>query len=118
MYLFSMFLFLNAFPIRGFVAIRRNCTYGTYRREYIAHCTLHIAHCGSYVYFRIQLREDHILCSGNEVLPMHLGLFLYKSVSDLNVTMAQPRDMNFMGRTTGLDSIVFCFASEGQRLSF
>ena len=28
------------------------------------------------------------------------GVLIYKSVSDLNVTIVQPRDINFRGRTT------------------
>ena len=35
------------------------------------------------------------------------GVLIYKSVSDLLVTMEQPRDKNFMGRTTFIWSNFF-----------
>ena len=35
------------------------------------------------------------------------GVLIYKSVSDLNVTIVQPRDMNFRGRTTFIKSNFF-----------
>ena len=35
------------------------------------------------------------------------GVLIYKSVSDLNVTIVQPRDMNFRGRTTYTGSNFF-----------
>ena len=42
----------------------------------------------------------------------HKDVFLYKSVSDLSVTIVQPRDMNFRGGTTLIRSnfIIFRFA--------
>ena len=40
------------------------------------------------------------------------GVLIYKSVSDLNVTIGQPRDLNFLGRTTftGSNFFVVCIA--------
>ena len=38
---------------------------------------------------------------------VHWGVLMYKSVSDLNVTVVQPRDMNFMVRTTFIKSNFF-----------
>ena len=37
----------------------------------------------------------------------HWGVFIYKSVSDLNITILQPKDMNFMGRNTFTGSNFF-----------
>ena len=37
----------------------------------------------------------------------HWGVFKYKGVSDLNVSILQPRDMNFMGRNTFTGSNFF-----------
>ena len=34
------------------------------------------------------------------IIMMGWGVLIYKSVSDLNVTIVQPRDMNFRARTT------------------
>ena len=44
------------------------------------------------------MSDDEVVAS--EVPPRYWGVLIYKSVSDLNVTMVQPRDMNFRGRTT------------------
>ena len=38
---------------------------------------------------------------------IHWGVLIYKSVSGLNVTIVQPRDMNFSGRTTFIGSNFF-----------
>ena len=37
----------------------------------------------------------------------HWGVLIYKSVSDLNVTIVQPRNMNFMGKTAFIWSNFF-----------
>ena len=55
-----------------------------------------------------KFRENQIIL----ILLSGLDVFVYKSVFDLNVTIIQPRDMNFMGRTTFTWSnfSIVCFA--------
>ena len=39
------------------------------------------------------------LSVAQDVIADELGVFIYKSISDLNITIVEPRDTNFMGKT-------------------
>ena len=50
------------------------------------------------------------MCDDEEVAsddPSRWGVLIYKSVSDPNVTIVQPKDMNFSGRTSLIGSNFF-----------
>ena len=63
-----------------------------------------------------KFRENQIVL----ILLSGLDVFVYKSVFDLNVTIVQSRDMNFMGRTTFVESNYFIvhFAHKKKTVSF
>ena len=46
--------------------------------------------------------DDFLLRAGSNVV--HSGVLIYKSISDFNVTIVQPGDDNFMGRTAFVKS--------------
>ena len=50
----------------------------------------------------------------------HWGVFIYKSVSDLNITIVELRDMNFKGKNTFIGSNFFdvCFVNTKNNFSY
>ena len=68
---------------------------------------------GKYRYFEEKISVLYLEWRGNrkgdktDLVMERWGVLIYKSVSDLNITVTQPRDMNFMGKTKNQNQKLF-----------